>query len=98
MVEAGGDDTVRRVRVQYSGRVQGVGFRYTTLEIARGLDVSGFVRNLPDGTVELEAQGAPAEVERLLERVAARFGRQIREARRTDAPLVGGDDPFEIRF
>ncbi|MEE3179555.1 MAG: acylphosphatase [Verrucomicrobiota bacterium] len=38
-------------RVIFSGRVQGVGFRYTTREIATGFDVVGAVRNLPDGTV-----------------------------------------------
>jgi len=53
-------------RVIFSGRVQGVGFRYTTREIATGFDVVGAVRNLPDGTVELEIMGEPDEVEAYL--------------------------------
>lgn len=53
-------------RVIFSGRVQGVGFRYTTREIATGFDVVGAVRNLPDGTVELEIMGETDEVEAYL--------------------------------
>jgi acylphosphatase len=47
----------------YSGRVQGVGFRYTTKTVATGFEVTGLVRNLPDGRVELVAEGARAELE-----------------------------------
>jgi len=47
----------------YSGSVQGVGFRYTTKFVAAGFEVSGTVRNLPDGRVELIAEGARAELE-----------------------------------
>jgi acylphosphatase len=42
-------------RVLYEGHVQGVGFRYATKNIARGFDVTGWVKNLPDGRVELQA-------------------------------------------
>ena len=50
-------------RVIFPCRVQGVGFRYTTREIATGFDVVGDVRNLHEGTVELEIMGEPEEVE-----------------------------------
>ena len=50
----------------YSGRVQGVGFRYTTKTRANGFDVTGTVRNLPDGRVELVAEGERQEVEDFL--------------------------------
>jgi acylphosphatase len=53
----------RCVRVIYSGHVQGVGFRYTVRTVAAGFDVTGSVRNLPDGRVELFAEGAKGEVE-----------------------------------
>jgi len=49
--------------VLYSGRVQGVGFRYTTKTVATGFDVTGTVRNLPDGRVELVAEGMQEELE-----------------------------------
>lgn len=53
-------------RVIYEGRVQGVGFRYTTKDLARGYDVLGTVRNLPDGTVELTVAGEEDEVTEFL--------------------------------
>lgn len=53
-------------RVIYEGRVQGVGFRYTTKDLARGFDVIGTVRNLPDGTVELIVSGENGEVTEFL--------------------------------
>jgi len=56
---------VKRSRLQifYSGRVQGVGFRYTTKALATGYEVTGLVRNLPDGRVELIAEGPRDELE-----------------------------------
>ncbi len=49
--------------VIYSGRVQGVGFRYATKTTASGFDVTGTIRNLPDGRVELIADGLRTELE-----------------------------------
>ncbi len=51
------------MRIVYSGNVQGVGFRYTAKRTAEGYEVTGVVRNLPDGRVELVAEGARAELE-----------------------------------
>jgi acylphosphatase len=53
-------------QVFYEGRVQGVGFRYTCKNLARGFDVTGTVRNLPDGRVELQCAGEQEEVEAFL--------------------------------
>ena len=53
------------------GRVQGVGFRYFTKSQADSLNLKGWVRNLPDGTVELEAQGPPEALERFMHLVEA---------------------------
>jgi acylphosphatase len=47
----------------YSGHVQGVGFRYTVKSVASGFEVTGAVRNRPDGAVELVAEGTKAELE-----------------------------------
>jgi acylphosphatase len=52
-----------RMTIYYSGRVQGVGFRYTTKALAQGYDVAGIVRNLPDGRVELVVEGDRRELE-----------------------------------
>ena len=51
------------MHIFYSGRVQGVGFRYTTKNVAMGYEVTGTVRNLPDGRVELVAEGLKDELE-----------------------------------
>ncbi len=53
-------------RVIFEGRVQGVGFRYTTKDLARGYDVLGTVRNCTDGTVELLISGEDEEVRAFL--------------------------------
>lgn len=49
--------------VLYSGRVQGVGFRYTAKSVAAGFEVTGTIRNLPDGRVELVCEGSRPELE-----------------------------------
>ncbi len=48
-------------QIHYEGRVQGVGFRYTVKSLAKGYEVTGTIRNLPDGRVELRAQSDEAE-------------------------------------
>ena len=53
----------QRLHVFYSGSVQGVGFRYTVKSLARGFEITGAVRNLADGRVELVAEGTRSELE-----------------------------------
>jgi acylphosphatase len=53
----------QRLHVYYSGHVQGVGFRYTARVLACGFEMTGTVRNLPDGRVEVVAEGERAELE-----------------------------------
>lgn len=57
---------MRRIRAIVSGRVQGVAYRASTADEARRLGLTGWVRNLRDGSVELQAQGPPETVEALL--------------------------------
>lgn len=59
-----------RKHIIFSGRVQGVGFRYTSCYLARSLGLTGWVRNLCDGNVEMEVQGAQASIDRLTQRLA----------------------------
>ena len=57
-------------RLFYIGHVQGVGFRYAVKQIAAGYDVSGWVRNLPDGRVEVFIQGLPDELSAMTEEIS----------------------------
>jgi acylphosphatase len=58
------------LQVFYEGHVQGVGFRFTVRHIAKGFDVTGWVRNLPDGRVELRVTGEEDEVRAFVHRIA----------------------------
>jgi acylphosphatase len=53
----------RRMTVFFSGHVQGVGFRYTAKTVAAGFEITGTIRNLPDGRVELVAEGTREELD-----------------------------------
>jgi acylphosphatase len=57
------------MQIYYSGRVQGVGFRYTVKTVATGFDLTGTVRNLSDGRVELIAEGAKEELDAFREAI-----------------------------
>lgn len=58
-----------RERICFHGRVQGVGFRYTALHLARSLGLTGWVKNEYDGTVTVEVQGNRSMIDRMLERL-----------------------------
>jgi acylphosphatase len=66
----------------FTGRVQGVGFRYAALQVAREFEVSGFVANLPDGRVVLEAEGTRADVEAFLVAVHEKMDGYVRKVDR----------------
>ena len=59
----------RRMQVFYSGRVQGVGFRYQSRRMASGFEVTGVIRNLPDGRVEMIAEGTEEELKAFRESI-----------------------------
>jgi acylphosphatase len=68
-----------RRRVYFSGRVQGVGFRYTCSRLAYGFAVGGYVRNLPDGRVEVLAEGETAELDTFLAALKREMDGYIRD-------------------
>jgi acylphosphatase len=88
---------VHHETVFFTGRVQGVGFRYQTLQIAKGFEVSGYVRNLPDGRVQLEAEGADGEVSAFVAAVIEQLDGYIRETARTRERRARVFRGFEIR-
>ena len=86
------------MQVFYEGNVQGVGFRWSIRNVAKGFDVTGFVRNLPDGRVELQAAGEEEEVRAFLEAILqSELRAHIKKHNETalaQAPAFRG---FEIR-
>jgi len=88
--------TVAR-QVIYSGRVQGVGFRWTATRIAQGFEVAGFVRNCSDGTVELFVQGPDGEVEAMLEQLAETMSGHIEKSDHSDQSVQSDLSSFSVR-
>jgi acylphosphatase len=91
---------LERRRVRYDGRVQGVGFRFTAARLAPGFGVSGWVRNLPDGSVELEAQGESETLRGFLDAIRGELGSKIHRADEATQTPDSGESPgeFEIRY
>ena len=73
---------VHHETVFFSGRVQGVGFRYTTQQVAKEFEVTGFVTNLGDGRVQLEAEGESKEIESFVKAIGERMHSYIRKIER----------------
>ncbi len=67
------------VKIIFSGKVQGVGFRYRTHEYALALGITGQVRNTIDGSVELYAQGSPESIQMLKTKLVSHFGQNIKQ-------------------
>ena len=87
----------KRCTVYFTGRVQGVGFRYNAASIARRHEVSGYVRNCPDGRVELVAEGAQTEIDEFLREVRDHLFNNIRNEQRDVQDATGEFTGFDIR-
>lgn len=84
-------------QIFYEGRVQGVGFRFTCRQIARGYEIVGWVRNLPDGRVELQCSGERDEVDGYLEAIAeSELKSHIKGVTAVPIPPLVGVRGFEI--
>ncbi|MEO0716656.1 MAG: acylphosphatase [Planctomycetota bacterium] len=96
------DPRHRRRATIFSGRVQGVGFRVRAWSVAQQAEhahaITGWVRNEPDGTVRLEAQGTPDAVARYLADVRAEMGSLIVGEADVPAAELEGETGFEIRY
>lgn len=87
---------MKRLTAYFEGRVQGVGFRFTTRNVAADFDVTGFVRNLPDGRVELVAEGEDEELDRLLTAVEEAMRSYIHSTSSHKSPATGGFKSFDV--
>ena len=81
-----------RKHIIFSGQVQGVGFRYQSFNIAKQLGLTGWVKNLWDGRVEMEVQGAEKTIMELVERLKTTRFIEIEGTEMKDIPLVQESD------
>ena len=82
----------------FIGRVQGVGFRFTAHRIANRHFLTGFVRNLYDGTVEMLAQGQASDIDACIAEIKETFGRYVIDTKITDLPGDPRHTQFRITF
>ena len=88
---------VHHETVLFSGRVQGVGFRYQALQLALEYEVSGYVQNLPDGRVRIEVEATAAETAAFIAAITERMRGFIRQTERTSERRVAQFRGFGIR-
>ena len=88
---------MERKHIFFRGNVQGVGFRYTALRVAKNYDVTGYVRNMPDGRVEIVAEGPNTEIRSFFQAVTQAMGQYIRATSVLDKPYTGEFEQFQIR-
>jgi len=85
-------------RVIFEGRVQGVGFRYTVKQTAMSFDILGNVKNLPEGTVELNLMGEKDEVEEFINEIVeeSTLAHHIKDTHVVEIPLLKNVKGFTI--
>lgn len=86
------------MHVLYSGRVQGVGFRFTVQRLANQQGCTGWVKNLPNGQVEALIEGRQDDVRQCLDRITQHFSGNITDHQATEAKQENSHSEFEIRF
>lgn len=96
-VSESNSNAAERREILFAGRVQGVGFRYTTREIAARFAVRGYVQNRPDGRVLLVVEGTPDEIGRFVDELAAEMDRYIEGRQTTVLPAQHEFTTFDVR-
>ncbi len=86
-----------RYEVNFVGHVQGVGFRATAHRLAVEQGIVGWVRNEPDGSVQLAIEGEPSDLDTFLDNMRSRLGGHIEQEHTVQAQERGGYTGFEIR-
>ncbi len=89
---------IERREVLFFGRVQGVGFRYTTRDLAGQFQVTGYVRNQIDGSVQLVVEGEAAENDRFVAAIKLEMERYIMSSTSSTGPATGEFANFTVRF
>lgn len=88
-----------RFRFYFSGRVQGVGFRFTARSLAVPMGLTGFVQNLSDGRVLMEAQGSQSNIDTVISRLVSGDSYiRITNIEKEEIPIVQGEKAFDYRF
>jgi len=88
----------KQIHAYFSGRVQGVGFRFTVIEIARNLQVTGWVKNLKDSRVELVAEAKEESLHKFLSQINEYFSLYIRDTRINWQQATGEFSDFTVKF
>lgn len=88
---------VHHETIFFSGHVQGVGFRYAVMQVAKEFEVAGYVSNLADGRVQMEVEGIAAQVTQFVTAVEERMHGYIRKTERTKAKRAPQFSGFTIK-
>ena len=89
---------MQRREIRFTGRVQGVGFRFTALRVAAGYDLVGYVRNMPDGSVECVVEGQVDQIDEFMAELADTMAGYIRQRTEQTAPYSGNLGPFTLKY
>jgi acylphosphatase len=84
--------------LHFSGTVQGVGFRYTAVRVARNFEVTGYIRNLPDGRVQCVLEGERDQIDGFIAELRIRMADYPHEVRQQTLPYSGAFDSFGVRM
>ncbi len=98
MISMTASENNARITVNYAGRVQGVGFRFTVCRIAEPFDVTGYVKNLTDGSVEMVAEGNSSALADLHRRIRKEMKGNIASHKMDDSRATGEFQSFDIAY